>query len=152
MVRYVIAADFSRLRIPRPRPKAIAEQLWQHTCCELFVRRRGVAAYHEFNFAPSGEWAAYSFETYRNAQHLMGVSIEPGVELRTTAEALELDAAIRLDRLSAGHVRDALALSVTAVIEESDGRFSYWAVAHPSGKPDFHHHDAFALSFDEIRH
>ena len=150
-VRYVIAADLSRLRIPRPRPKAVAERLWQHTCCELFVQRSGTAAYHEFNFAPSGEWAAYAFEAYRNAQHLMDTSIEPRIEVRTTAETFELDASIRLDGLSPAHVRDALALSVTAVIEESDGRISYWSVAHPLGKPDFHHHDAFAVLFDEIR-
>lgn len=150
-VRYVIAGDLSRLRVPRPRPKAIAERLWQHTCCELFVKRGGVAAYHEFNFAPSGEWAAYAFEAYRSAQRLMSISIEPDIEVRTTAETLELDAAIRLDGLSSAHLRDALMLSVTAVIEESDGRISYWSVAHPAGKPDFHHHDAFAVSFDEIR-
>ena len=150
-VSYVIAADVSRLRIPRPRPKAIAERLWQHTCCELFVMRRDVAEYHEFNFAPSGEWAAYRFAAYRDSQRLMDASIEPHVELRTTAELLELDAAIRLDRLSRGHLSDALALSVTAVIEESDGRISYWALAHAPGKPDFHHRDAFAISFDEIR-
>jgi hypothetical protein len=151
-VRYVIAADLLRLRIPRPRPKAVAERLWQHTCCELFVQRSGTAAYHEFNFAPSGEWAAYGFEAYRNAQHLMDTSIEPHIEVRTTAETLELDAAICLDQLSSGHVREALALSITAVIEESDGRLSYWSVAHPPGKPDFHHHDAFAVSLDEIRY
>ena len=33
----------------------------------------------------------------------------------------------------------------TAVIEEADGTKSYWALAHPSDKPDFHHPDSFAL-------
>jgi hypothetical protein len=31
------------------------------------------------------------------------------------------------------------------VIEETNGRKSYWALAHPPGKPDFHHSDCFAL-------
>ena len=30
-------------------------------------------------------------------------------------------------------------------IEEQDGRKSYWALAHPPGKPDFHHPDCFVL-------
>ena len=32
-----------------------------------------------------------------------------------------------------------------AVIEENDGRLSYWALRHAPGKPDFHHPEAFAL-------
>ena len=34
---------------------------------------------------------------------------------------------------------------LAAVIEETNGRRSYWALAHPPGKPDFHHADGFAL-------
>ena len=32
-----------------------------------------------------------------------------------------------------------------AVVEEADGRLSYWALRHPPGRPDLHHADAFAL-------
>ena len=32
-------------------------------------------------------------------------------------------------------------VSITAVIEEKGGRKSYWALAHPPGRPDFHHAD-----------
>ena len=35
-------------------------------------------------------------------------------------------------------------VSLSAVIEETSGRKSYWALAHPPGKPDFHHPDSFA--------
>jgi len=35
--------------------------------------------------------------------------------------------------------------ALSAVIEDDDGAFSYWALRHPPGKPDFHHPDAFAL-------
>jgi hypothetical protein len=151
-VTYSIAGDLSRLRIPPPRPKGVAERLWQHTCCELFVQRRGVAGYHELNFAPSGEWAGYRFQAYSEAQSVLDHSLDPHLQVRTSAVQLELEAAIRLERLAPEHARDALALSVAAVIEERDGRLSYWAVAHPRGKPDFHHHDAFAVRLDEIRH
>ena len=65
-VSYVVEGDLERVRLPRPRPPARAEQLWQHTCCEMFVARNGSPAYHEFNFSPSGEWNAYRFAGYRS--------------------------------------------------------------------------------------
>ena len=34
---------------------------------------------------------------------------------------------------------------LAAVIEATDGSLSYWALAHPSDKPDFHHPDSFVL-------
>jgi hypothetical protein len=39
----------------------------------------------------------------------------------------------------------ALRLGLSAVIAEADGRMAYWALAHPAGRPDFHHPDCFAL-------
>jgi hypothetical protein len=33
-----------------------------------------------------------------------------------------------------------------AVIEERDARLSYWALAHPPGRPDFHHPACFAAT------
>lgn len=32
-----------------------------------------------------------------------------------------------------------LRLALCAVIEASDGSLSYWALAHPADRPDFHH-------------
>jgi hypothetical protein len=34
---------------------------------------------------------------------------------------------------------------LSAVIEEKDGTKSYWAIAHPAEKPDFHDPACFAL-------
>ena len=38
-------------------------------------------------------------------------------------------------------------LGLSAVIEELNGHKSYWALAHPPGKPDFHHSDCFTYEF-----
>ena len=35
-----------------------------------------------------------------------------------------------------------------SVVEEADGRHSYWSLRHPPGRPDFHHPDGFALALD----
>jgi hypothetical protein len=31
------------------------------------------------------------------------------------------------------------------VIEDADGRLSYWSAAHPDGRPDFHHAAGFVV-------
>ena len=38
---------------------------------------------------------------------------------------------------------------LSAVIETIDGAISYWALAHPAEKPDFHHPDSFVLTLPE---
>jgi hypothetical protein len=44
-----------------------------------------------------------------------------------------------------------LAVGLAVIIDEGSGAFSYWALRHAPGKPDFHHIEAFALRLDEIR-
>jgi hypothetical protein len=149
-VTYVLEGDLERLRVPAPQPPRFAHGLWRHTCCEIFIARKGLPAYHEFNLAPSGEWAAYAFARYREHApfaHEQGDAEElnPRIALRAGARKLELDALIRLDRLSPVHSGASLSLALSAVIEDRDGLLSYWALRHPPGKPDFHHTDAFAL-------
>lgn len=136
---YSIRGDISRLAIPAARRAAPGERLWQHTCCEAFLAQAPGAAYREYNFSPSGEWAAYAFVRYRE-----GAAVDvpdPRIELRSTPEELELRARIEL---APGKMLAALC----AVIEEVGGRLSYWALRHPSGEPDFHHPAGFALEID----
>ena len=149
---YRLAGDLARVRIPPPRPAVPADRLWQHTCCEIFVARPGRPAYHEFNFSPSTEWAACAFARYRERGPVCDEALNPQVTVRTTKDQLELDAAIRLDRVSAAHAIEKLSVGLSVVVEERGGRISYWALKHASGKPDFHHPDAFALELDEVRH
>jgi hypothetical protein len=85
---YVIEADLDRLRIPAPRPPVRGERLWQHSCCEVFIARKDVPAYHEFNFAPSGEWAAYAFARYREGAPLLEAALDPRIAVRRSREKL----------------------------------------------------------------
>lgn len=105
------------------------------------------AEYYEFNFAPSTQWAAYRFSDYRSG---MRAAAEIGglpIETRSSPDCYTLQATLDLDRLS-DLPRNALwRLGLSAVIEDMSGRKSYWALAHPSGKPDFHHADGFAYEF-----
>ena len=137
-IRYRIEGDLERVRIPPARAASPGERLWQHTCCEFFVARHGTPAYHEFNFSPSGQWAAYAFSAYRE-----GVALQvddPKISVRRSPGVLELHAHIQ----EAGKLR----LGVSVVIEDVSGGLSYWALKHPAGKPDFHHPEAFALELE----
>ncbi|HTW36633.1 MAG TPA: DOMON-like domain-containing protein [Rhizomicrobium sp.] len=138
-LRYRASGVMKDLRIPPPGRPARTDALWQHTCFEAFLRPHAGDAYLEFNFAPSTEWAAYSFASYRSEMRVIadaGVSID--VEM--TDEALELVALLEGLPADAGW-----RVGLSAVMEETNGRRSYWALAHPPGRPDFHHGDCFAL-------
>ena len=130
--RYVIEGRIAALRLPPPGLRPI----WQHTCCEAFVARPATPAYHEFNFAPSGDWAAYAFSDYRNGGPIDAA--DPGITSQLFPEALELRASVAVPEGPA-------LLGLSAVIEDRDGRLSYWALRHAPGKPDFHRRDGFAL-------
>lgn len=142
---YVVSADVARLRIPPAARPARMDGLWRHTCFELFVAAKASTAYQEFNFSPSGDWAAYAFADYREAAEPLECA-PPAIELRATGNALELEAALAY--APGGPVR----VGLSAVIEDADGVLSYWALRHPSPRPDFHHAASFVLEIDEIRH
>lgn len=135
--------DVSRIRIPRAEGQARGHELWKHTCYEMFVRAEG-DGYYEFNFSPSLRWAAYRFSGYRTGM----VSVSPakisGLGIRKEAGSLGGYVELDLSGLPGLDLSKPLKIGLSAVIEEMDGRKSYWALAHPPGKPDFHHPVAFA--------
>jgi hypothetical protein len=143
-VTYRIEGDLDRVRIPPPRPPRVADALWEHTCCELFIADPAGPRYREFNFSPSGEWAAYCFTGYRERASVPAGDVTIGIE--RAAGVLDLTARIELKQ------KGRLRIGLSAVIEEIDGARSYWALRHAPGKPDFHHRDTFALELDAVRH
>jgi hypothetical protein len=139
-LRYVLDADLSRVRIPPARTSRQTDELWKHTCFEAFIRGRDSGAYHELNFSPSTEWAIYSFESYRKGMAPVDVPQPPEIRVERSAHLLQVDVSIDLRTWSRSG-----ALALAAVIEDENGRLSYWALKHPAGKPDFHHTDSFVL-------
>jgi hypothetical protein len=139
-----VHGDISRIRVAPPGVPRFAVQLWQHTCFEAFIAVEGQAAYHEFNFAPSGEWAVYAFRGYRNGDPLADQMLRPRIAVRSSANQFELDALVRLDFLSAIQRRASFRVGLSVVVEADDG-LSYWALRHPADKPDFHDAEGFAM-------
>lgn len=145
---YTLQGDIKRLRIPPARLTRQADYLWQHTCFEAFVSANGKSEYYELNFSPSGEWAAYHFRSYRDGAPRQNEELAPNITVRSAGDRLDLNAMIHLHRLPGLPQDLCLRLGLAAVIEEENGRFSYWALKHPPGRPDFHHSDGFALEIE----
>jgi len=143
-VVYALDGEIERLRVPPPRPPRVAERLWQHTCCEIFLARQGTPGYWEFNLSPSGEWTAYEFKRYREGA--VPADIAAAITVSQDTGRLALTASIPFKHRK-------LRVGLSAVIEEQgggalSGAVSYWALRHAPGKPDFHHPEAFALELD----
>ncbi len=142
-LRYVLTGDAGDLRLPPTGESKRTDELWRHTCFEAFVGTPGGDAYIELNFAPSTQWAAYAFDGYRRGMRPADVST-PRIEVRATQDEFQLTATVDLG--GAGLPPDApWRIGLSAVVEARGGRISYWALAHPPRKPDFHSRDCFAL-------
>ncbi len=116
--------------------------LWKHTCFEAFLAVEGKTAYEELNFSPSGDWAHYAFRSYRERDPGRAPGRAPEVRIERNGSRLALEARFALDSERDG---EALQVGLCAVVEEKDGRLSYWALHHPSPQPDFHDASGFRL-------
>ena len=144
VIVFRIAGDASRLRLPQTGYARRADRLWQHSCFEAFLRAGTGASYYEFNFAPSGDWAAYRFGRPRSERSSPDIPA-PRVECRSFPEGYELSAALPIAALPELARASAIEAGIAAVIEAEDGTLSYWALAHGGPKPDFHDPASFRL-------
>jgi hypothetical protein len=145
---YTVTGNISELCIPPVIASARGDHLWRHTCFEAFIRASSTE-YYEFNFAPTTQWAAYRFSGYRSGKRVADVSA-PAIEVRSDADRYTLRASLQLDSLFGLPNQSSWRLGLSALIEDTSGRMSYWALVHPSGKPDFHHSDCFAYEFSPV--
>src|SRR6476646_7540706 len=85
---------------------------------------------------PTAGWAAYRFTSYRSGKTLPAIPT-PDIAVHSEPGRYSLQASLNLDSLS--HPDQSLwHLGLSAVMEDKSGRLSYWALAHPTDKPDFH--------------
>lgn len=134
-LRYVVGDSPDFIAWPAEAPVGRGDDLWKHTCFEAFVMTDD--GYVEFNLSPSGQWASYRFDDYRQGMRPADeVCVVEGLDAHSRSVALQ-------GRIELPEGARKLALS--AVIETIDGSKTWWALAHPSDKPDFHHPDSFVL-------
>ncbi len=151
---YLLQGELLRMRMPAvasaPQRR---DELWRHSCFELFARREAAEAYVEFNFSPAGDWAMYRFDGYRRGQSRPALA-QPGITLHALGPGqLRIQACAQLPALppfaAAGGARGdarpaAWQLGFAAVVESSDGALAYWATRHPGARPDFHAPENFS--------
>jgi hypothetical protein len=139
------------LRLPEARPAGAADELWRHTCCELFVGVVGDAAYREFNWSPSGQWAMYGFSDYRVRDSFRVSRTLPAPGIRFVAGAAGWTLQARLDATALpGVAGGQIELGVAVVLEAADGGLSYWALRHAAARPDFHRREGFVLRLADL--
>lgn len=118
-----------------------ADDLWKTTCFELFLDL-GEGRYREFNFSPSGRWAAYDFASYRQKSGDAELADQPTVSV-DRGDAI-ISGVVRVPgQALAGASKGAF----TAVVEEEGGVLSFWAPDHNRDQPDFHDASCFTLDF-----
>lgn len=140
---YDVVGPIAAITFPDLAPPARRDELWKATCFELFVQVPGEDGYIEWNFAPSGEWAAYRFDGYRAGMRNADVAT-PVISTEVSGNLFRMSVTAELGD-------QPLRAGLSAVIRDVDGNTSYWALAHPAGKADFHHTDGFVLELAPLR-
>jgi hypothetical protein len=133
---FCMSAPADRFVLPQSEAPSRADELWKTTCFEAFLRPAEEDGYREWNFAPSGDWAAYDFTGMRKGMAAAEVAA-PYIRVEDNLTWWALGATIVGDAAE-------YQLGLSAVLEEKDGSKSYWALAHPSDQPDFHAPGCFA--------
>jgi hypothetical protein len=139
-LEFHVAGAIEKVAWPEWQGVGFADRLWEHSCFEAFVGTAEDPGYVEINFATSGGWAAYRFSDYREGMTPIPDALLGGGRTIGGA-ALRVRRSVRVDALADAPV---WRLGLSAIIEATDGGKSYWALAHPPGKPDFHDAVCFA--------
>ena len=147
-LRYRLRGDLEQVAIAARAPSRRLDGLWERTCFEAFVAPEGGNRYAEINVAPSTEWAVYGFEGYRLGMRPLDLAREPAVTVSREADELRVTADVDLSALT-----DApwpWRVGLCAVVAHTRGSRSYWALAHPQSKPDFHDAKGFIVRLEGI--
>lgn len=133
---YALSGPVETVLWPRAAARVRTDDLWRATCFEAFVRTTD-GGYVEYNLSPSGAWAAYRFDDYRQGMRPFDMTA-PFIVTRMAPGRFALTADVALPE-DAGED-----MGLTAVIQGFDGSAGYWALRHSSDRPDFHHGGSFA--------
>ena len=117
--------------LPPPAMAARRDNLWQTTCFEIFWQPLGDTRYREFNLSPSGQWAAYDFDSFREGMRDAPVDAI-AIACSHDENGLVLKASIAAVLPAPAQV------ALNAIVEHPDGGMQFWALGFPPGKPEFH--------------
>ncbi len=124
-----------RIVLPQSGPSVRTDNLWKTTCFEIFWQPIGGTSYREFNLSPSGRWAAYDFDAFREGMRNAPVD---AISLACShwddggKGELVLKASIAAELPAPAQV------ALNAIVEHQNGAMQFWALAFAPGAPEFH--------------
>jgi hypothetical protein len=144
-IEYQLFGDMNAISIAPPASAPSRQfHLWEATCFEFFIGIPGDANYWEFNLSPSGNWAVFALDDYRQGlrDELAFTSLPFKVDRYPNYITLSLE----FDLSELILAEQDLEMSVTTVVKSSQDELSYWAIAHSGKEADFHLRDSFAIN------
>lgn len=144
-LQYRLAGETGKIQLPERSTSPVRkDDLWANTCFEFFLAFPDDSRYWEFNLSPSGDWNVYHMEAYRRMGFREETSIQRlEVEMKREAGYVLLNADVDLSPLISGNQR--LQLGIASIVQSANQHETYWALAHPHPKPDFHVRDSFLI-------
>jgi hypothetical protein len=143
-IEYQLFGDLNAISIAPPaNPPSRQFHLWEATCFEFFIGIPGDRNYWEFNLSPSGDWAVFALDDYRQGlrDELAFRSLPFKVDRYPNYITLNLELDLSELILSEQDIE----MSVTTVIKSSQDELSYWAINHSDKEADFHLRDSFII-------
>ena len=131
MFGFEVHGELETLNLARMRGPQRGDRLWEHSCFEFFAAGAN-GGYREFNFAPDGRYAAYDFDAYRQGQKAVGGPVL--AEMSSSCEARRYRLEVTLTPPPAPRHG-----GPAAILRDTQGRRSWWALRHGPGPADFHH-------------
>lgn len=121
------------------------DELWKTTCFECFLAIEDQPQYWEFNISPSGDWNIYHMDAYPRIAFREETSIHwLPFHFQMDDQGCFLKVAVNLLPIIREGQR--IKIGITAVIQSADGDITYWALAHPAPRADFHLKESFICS------
>jgi hypothetical protein len=145
-ISYILEGDLAYVIIPTiSHSPSRQDELWKTTCFEFFLGIKHSPCYWEFNLSPTGNWNVYRFSDYRRGmQTETAISALP-FEVQQTANMLKLD--LQFDGAAIGVIDQAVEIAISTVVEDTQGRISYWALTHSGTEADFHDRQGFLIKY-----
>ena len=143
-IEYQLFGDLNAISISAPVSTPSRQlQLWEATCFEFFIGIPGDRNYWEFNLSPSGDWAVFALDDYR--QGLRDELAFSSLPFKVDRYPNYITLSLELDLSEIILAEQDLEMSVATVIKSSQHQLSYWAMAHSGEAADFHLRDSFKI-------
>ncbi len=148
---YRLKGDLSKVVVPAANKQpSRRDRLWEQTCFEFFLSaqplpRKGMP-YWEFNLSPAGDWNVFSLQSYRHRSEQERALTSLPFTVQSSPAALYL--AVLADISNLVDPAQPLKMGISAVVVvmgERALRETFWAIAHPTSQPDFHHPGSFTV-------